>query len=533
MATKQQTISLIASLISGTVVAGMLIAVPASVRQSQPRFSTSIAIAAEQSQATTPTPSSPPHQPVSPSAATVTRTSASATPVFAPAPTPAPALSPTAPHPVYQYHALFTPNDPSYSSQTHLASIGAPIVWNTTTGSANVTIAIIDTGFALGHTDFAGRWYTNPGEMGPTTQEGPAPNCTSRGLALDKSCNNLDNDGDGYASDWRGWNFSGANNTPQAGATSPTSTSAFHGTFVAGLAAATGNNGTGGAGVDWKARVMPLQALDDTGSGDTNTVGAAVKYAADHGANIINMSLGSTSDDAYLHQMIDYAIGKGVVVVAASGNDGCSGCVSYPAAYPEVVAVGAANADGTRASFSSYGPQVDLLAPGINLCATLWTSTNATTGFGCGGSGTSFATPLVSGALALLMSAGITTPDLARQYVTLTASKNAAMGTAIRTNEYGFGNLNIASAFTASTQQSISIASKGVVKSACFDATSACSNTFINANGVTRAVANKDSTLGSVDYQFISADSFTSGIYEPESPAGNTIASAIPLTVSP
>jgi hypothetical protein len=528
MATKQQIVSLIASLLSVTMVASLLLSVPASVRQSQPRLSTSLPVL----------PASSPSSDVSSShdvgsnrslrIPQVTHT-ADQLPKVAVVVPPSSAV----PHAVYRYHALFTPNDPSFSSQTHLTSIGATTAWNSTTGNSANTIAIIDTGFALDHTDFAGRWYTNPGEIGPTTSEGPAPNCTSRGLKLDKSCNNLDNDGDGLASDWRGWNFSAGNNTPQAGATAPTSTAAFHGTFVAGLAAATGNNATGGAGIDWQARIMPLQALDDTGAGDTNTVAAAVQYAADHGAKVINMSLGSPSDDAYLHQMIDYAIGKGAVVVAASGNDGCNNCVSYPAAYPEVLAVGAANADGSRASFSSYGPQVDLLAPGVDLCATLWTSSNATTGFGCGGSGTSFSTPIVSGSVSLLIAAGITSPDLAKQYLILSASKAAAMGQAVRTDEYGFGNISLIAALSAFSAPPEGIKAASVVKVSCFSATSPCANNFMNANGVSISVSNKNSSLGAVDSQFISADTFSAGVYVPVSPTGSVVSGSVPLTINP
>ncbi len=155
--------------------------------------------------------------------------------------------------------------------------------------------------------------------MGPTAQQGPAPNCTSRGLSLDKSCNNLDNDGDGYPSDWRGWDFGSNDNLPQAGATAPGNSAAFHGTFTAGVAAASGNNAKGVAGVDWNAKIMPLQALDDTGVGYTDSIAAAVRYAADHGANVINLSLGSTYNDSYLQQQIDYAISRGVIVVAAAG----------------------------------------------------------------------------------------------------------------------------------------------------------------------------------------------------------------------
>lgn len=309
----------------------------------------------------------------------------------------------------------------------------------TTSTGPSTLIAVIDTGFALAHTSLSSRWWTNPAEMGPTTSEGPIPNCTSQGLPLDKSCNNLDNDGDGYPSDWRGYDFANNDNNVQAGSTDPNGGAVEHGTFVSGLIAGTLSSTSGG--VDTTARIMPLQALSDSGSGSSTTVGDAIVYAADHGAQIISLSLGTPSDDPYIHDTITYALSKGAIVVAAAGNDGCN-CMLYPANYPEVISVGASTMSDTLASFSSYGANLDLVAPGQDLCSTTWYSSNETSAYACGGGGTSFATPIVAGTLSRLISSGAI-KKIAGQYADIGADKLVAMNSAWRTDQYGTGRVDV------------------------------------------------------------------------------------------
>ncbi len=180
----------------------------------------------------------------------------------------------------------------------------------------------------------------NDNETGATTVENPSfLNCSARGLSLNKNCNRIDDDANGFIDDSNGWDFDSGDPSVQAGERDPASASAFHGTSTAGTAAATANNGKGIAGVSWGAKILPLQALGDTGNGNTLSVARAVRYAADQGVNVINLSLGNSQEDSYLRSAIQYAIGKGAVVVASAGNDGCD-CVIYPARYKEVVAVG-------------------------------------------------------------------------------------------------------------------------------------------------------------------------------------------------
>lgn len=325
---------------------------------------------------------------------------------------------PDYPHAQHEYHSLALPAGTLYPMQSFFDRIGANAGWDAAAAqsqAAPATIAVIDTGFALDHESLSTRWATN-------AQETPG--------------SLLDNDNDGYAGNWRGWDFVHNTADPRAGSTSPDASSASHGTRTAGLASLLNPN----------SRLLPLQALDDTGSGYTDDVAAAVRYAADHGANVISLSLGTTADDPYLHEQIDYAISRGVVVLAAAGNDGCD-CLLYPAAYPEVVAVGAAQPDDIPAGFSSYGANLDILAPGTagDYCSTNYSSANPTTSYSCSFSGTSFATPIAAGLAALLVQEcpNCTNVDIITA-LQLGAEQLSSANGALRTNRTGYGRLNVA-----------------------------------------------------------------------------------------
>ncbi|GAC1372131.1 MAG: hypothetical protein NVSMB39_6370 [Candidatus Saccharimonadales bacterium] len=330
---------------------------------------------------------------------------------------------PTYPHPQYQYHTLALPAGHLYPMEPFLKRISAPAGWDAAANTNPVpTIAVIDTGFALSHEDLTGRWALNPGE----TQGGTT-----------------DADSDGYIGNWRGWDFVHNSATPMAGTDSPTGSAVAHGTHTAALAGLLNPN----------AKILPLQALADDGTGYTDSVAAAVRYAADHGAKIISLSLGSASDDPYLHQQIDYAISRGAVVVAAAGNDGCD-CMLYPAAYPEVLSVGATTSTDTPASFSSYGAQLDVMAPGTSgdFCSDDFSSSNATNGYGCSYAGTSFATPITAGLAALLVQKcpGCTNVDIITA-IELGADQLASANYAVHTNSTGYGRINVARAVTLIT----------------------------------------------------------------------------------
>lgn len=333
-------------------------------------------------------------------------------------------------------------NDP-YGNQWWTSGTGLDTAWSMGAGTQPTTVAVIDTGFALTHEELASRWATNAGEQGAATAENPSQlnctdraitlnescnlidddydgivdnesgatttenpsrrNCTDKGTALDKSCNLIDDDSNGYIDDVRGWDFADGDANVQAGETNPNGDGTQHATEVSGVLAATGNNNKGMAGVNWSTKLLPLQAINDDDYGNTLTVGRAIYYAADRGADVISLSLGTGSEDTYTRQAVQYALDKGSIVVAASGNDGCD-CMLYPANYPEVFAVGAQNSSNQRSSFSSYGNNLDILAPGEDMITSTWTAANQTSAYVGGVAGTSFATPYVSGLLSLARS---------------------------------------------------------------------------------------------------------------------------------
>jgi len=352
--------------------------------------------------------------------------------------------------PNIKYHALYTPNDIK-SAQWFTTKIAAPATWDKTTGSSDTAVAVIDTGFALSHDELSYRWETNSGEMGTVGSEGAAPNCTSRGLPLDKSCNNIDDDSNGYVDDWRGWDYNAGDNTPQAG-TQSSSGSVTHGTNTSGLVGAAGNNNIGAVSLNWQTKILPLQALDDTGTGYTSAIAQAMHYAVDRGVDVISLSLGSNVPDDVMRVELDYAAANNVVVVAAAGNDGCD-CLSYPANYSDVIAVGATDANDAVASFSSYGANLDVVAPGSGLISTTtWTSTNNQSAYTSGNIyGTSFSAPIVAGLAALLK--GVrpdATPAMINSWIT--------GGTdVINSNRAGSGRINTYKSLLLATPNPINV----------------------------------------------------------------------------
>lgn len=365
----------------------------------------------------------------------------------------------------YTYYALRTPNDPGASGQWSLNAMQLPTAWDIATGNG-VVVAVIDSGFALNHEDLIGQWQSNVGEVGMTQ---PSDRCWT-GVSLDKSTNSCDDDNNGYADDYRGWDFIHGNNTPQPGEVDPNGDGAEHGTMTAGLVGMTGNNNKGSATASWSTKIMPLQALDDDGSGYTSDVVAAVYYAVDNGAKVINMSLGGSANDPALQAAINYAYQRNVVVVAAAGNcgtgqeNGCDptkpGAMGYPALNNHVIAVGATNSSNTRASFSSYGDGIDLVAPGSgNITTTGWTASNQTTTYFSTIYGTSFSSPYVASVAALIKAVrSNSTVDDITAILDATATKLPNMNGQYFTREYGHGLVNAAKALQVANSLNISSA---------------------------------------------------------------------------
>ncbi len=277
------------------------------------------------------------------------------------------------------------PNDPRYidgslwafkntgqSGGTAGADISAAAAWTIVHDAANVVVAVVDTGLNLNHQDIAANLWTNPS---PT------------------------------AGDLHGANF--VNGAGQMVSGDPSDDDG-HGTHVAGIIGAVGNNSIGVTGVAWRVQIMPLKALSAIGSGSASDIDAAISYAIGHGASVINASYGSLGSIGYLQSdmtVLTAARNAGLIFVAAAGNDTTNLDISraYPANYPldNILAVGASTRTDDPASFSNYGAAVDLFAPGQEILSLDYASNTGTVYK----DGTSMAAPEVAGVLALLRAA--------------------------------------------------------------------------------------------------------------------------------
>jgi subtilisin family serine protease len=309
-----------------------------------------------------------------------------------------------------------TPQDEYWSGQWGPAKVGLPAARDVTVGDPSVVIAVVDTGVRYFHWDLHDQMWINPGEseIDPLTGK---RTCDS-GVAI----NGQDDDQNGYTDDCRGYNFDQGNSDP--------GDAYGHGTVVAGIAgAATNNLGhytsgqfEGIAGMGGAARIMPLRALGADGRGTAFNIAEAIRYAGDEGAQIINLSLTlavnyNQNDADTLCRATDYAQSKGSLVVGASGNHSqyWAQPVSYPAACPGVLAVGASTQADARAYFSDSGSRLDLIAPGEGISSTLMATDTSYGRWANVGSGTSFAAPHAAGAAALVRSLR---PDLSPASVT-------------------------------------------------------------------------------------------------------------------
>lgn len=307
---------------------------------------------------------------------------------------------------VYRIQAnTWIPNDPDYARQWHLKVIGVERAWSRTRGKGAV-VAIIDSG------------------LGAMTTQGYRQ-------AQDFAQTHIAN----------AYDFIGRDTVPED--------SHGHGTHVAGTIAESTNNGLMGAGIAPEATIMPLRIAGPDGAGRSSALIDALRYAVDHGAHVVNMSVGGAGQSAILESAVQYAHRKNVTLIAATGNDGQEG-VRYPARFKECIAVSAVGPNGMITPYSTWGNEVDIAAPGGDqsrgMAAGVWQNTIMAqqSFFGRGRradamfslQGTSMATPHVSGVAALLVSLGEKDPDEIRSILRKSAKAQAPA------NRYGAGLLD-------------------------------------------------------------------------------------------
>lgn len=294
--------------------------------------------------------------------------------------------------PAFQVSSLGSVADAGYKDQWGLDKTGVPKAWELGATGQGITIAVIDTGVDINHPDLKDKIV-------------PGYNAITASTDL-KSVR--DNNG--------------------------------HGTHVAGIAAAA-RNGEGVVGVAYDAKIMPIKAMDRYGEGTDDVIADGIVWAADHGAKIINLSLGSDAQEEILKEAISYARARGSLIVAAAGNlqgdgSGTAG-IDYPAADPDVIAVTATDQNDKVAGFSKTGPQAVLAAPGVNILSDYWSANRSGYAYS---DGTSMAAPLVAGAAALVWSQH---PDWSAEQVRAVLESSAEdLGTSGRDEAYGYGRLN-------------------------------------------------------------------------------------------
>jgi subtilisin family serine protease len=342
----------------------------------------------------------------------------------------------------------------SLESVYGIQAIKAPEAWQTSSQGAGITVAINDTGIYLQHVALAPNLWKNPGEI--------AGNC-------------IDDDANGFVDDVYGITSGGSalNQQSCTGSDGRAASATYipqpmdchgHGSHVAGTVAAVDNGTFGLSGVAPQAKIMALKGLDDEGYGSTIGLARNIVYATDNGADIINNSWGSgplSLPDPVLTDAIRYAAAAGVVNVFAAGNESADMALANPANMEEVLAVGAVDRDGKLADFSNYGARIDVVAPGVDVnssfpdtCATkephpIFGSIPVKSSDFTTLSGTSMATPHVSGAVALILAANPSLRvDEVRAIIRASADDLGAPGF---DSQFGSGHLNVARAVKMAT----------------------------------------------------------------------------------
>jgi serine protease len=350
-------------------------------------------------------------------------------------------------NPNYQFHLLTTPNDELFHYQWNHSQLNLPQAWDITQGDPSVVVAVIDTGVLLDHPDLQ--------------------NKTVEGFDFIKNIR-ISQDGDGLDP-----------NPDDPGDQLPGGSS-FHGTHVAGTIAAVTNNKEGIAGVSWFSKIMPLRVIGKGGLGLDYDIEQAIRYAAglpnDSGrlpaqpADIINLSLGGPAISTDFQQLIEEVQNKGIIIVAAAGNEDTDTPV-FPAALDGVIAVGAVDMDKQRASYSNYGSYIDVVAPGgdhtpdINgdgmpdgILSTVGAEIGETRDkqkieFTFASSvGTSMASPHVAGVISLMKAVYSTLTPQETDRVIMSGTMTEDLGIVGRDNDFGYGLVNAQKAVLAALE---------------------------------------------------------------------------------
>ncbi|WP_181306842.1 S8/S53 family peptidase [Rufibacter sp. XAAS-G3-1] len=338
--------------------------------------------------------------------------------------------------PLYLHEPLHVPNDPQADSasggQNYLKKANAFQAWDVTKGDSTVVIGILDTGVRLTHEDLKNNLKYNYADP----------------------IDGTDNDGDGFIDNFRGWDLADDDNDPTADANG-------HGTHVTGIASAQANNGLGITGLGYNAKFLPVKVFASKATGSFRGYEAIV-YAADHGCKVINLSWGGASfPSAFEQDVINYAVlDKDVVIVAAAGNTNDE-LDFYPATYQNVVSVAALDANDVKGGSHTYSHNIDLGAQGVGVYST----TNGSDNSYVSGTGSSYASPQVAGAAALLRShfPKLTARQIAERLRTTADDIYSLPGNADYLEKLGKGRLNVYRALTENAPVSVRLTSWSIL----------------------------------------------------------------------
>ena len=275
------------------------------------------------------------------------------------------------------YHNAYIPNDPFFAGrQSFLNQIKSPQAWDIIKNSSSVIIGIVDSGSDLLHQDLAANIYLNMADP----------------------IDGVDNDRDGYIDNYRGWDLIGrsASNFIEDNDPGVTSDTTDHGVHVSGIASAVSDNGVGIASTAFNAKLLIVKVGADNNSTAIYNGYQGIKYAVDHGAQIINCSWGGPGGGAFGQEIINYALSRDCLIISAAGNDNTD-VPDFPSGYEGVIAVASVNGNDVKSSFSNYGPHVDISAPGSGIYSTL----HGISRYGTK-SGTSMASPMIASVAALV-----------------------------------------------------------------------------------------------------------------------------------